>query len=289
MSDDRFRVTSTMRDLNQKLKIKIEDDKAEKIYWYIKFNLVLDKASVTNKTMHVMDTEGYIMRTYIAYDTYRNLIVVSPMDTYVENKYYILSISTEVRSEKGQNLRRAIHIMFMLINNRISRYEILRATAKLPDPRPRPENYDHVVKGLQIAAATVAATAAAAAVATPPPGPTQREADPPPPVDPPKPTLPMQSLNLKLGMVIASLPILGIGFFTNFVPMFFLGVLMFVLGLFIMVRELIKIKSKIYYNLGAYRFNKEKYGKSMQLLEKSYNIDRNNYARNALRKVRHYV
>ena len=273
MSDERFRVTSTMRDLNQKLKISIEDDKTEKIYWYIKFNLVLDKTSVTNKTMQVMDTDGYIMKTYIAYDMYRNLIVVSPMDTYVENKYYILSISTDVKSQKGQNLKKEIHIMFMLINNQISRYEILKSTAGLPTPRPRPDNYDYIIRGLESNES--------------PKGPGQREEDIPPSYS--APFLPMQKLNIKLGMALSSLPILGIGFFTNFVPLFFLGVMVFVLGFFILTKELAKDKAKIYYNLGAYRFNKEKYEKAFPLIEKSYNMDRSSYARNALRKVRHYL
>ena len=271
--DERFKVASTLPGINHKLKINIEDD-AEKIYWYIKFNLYLDKRSVTNKTMQVMDTDGYIMRTYIAYDTDRHLIVVSPMDTYKQNTYYILSISTDVRSDKGQNLKKEIHIMFMLINNKISKYEILKSTAKLPKPKPRPHNYDDVVKMAEDPVKLE--------------GPSEREAD----IgisDDNHETLSFMHIKVNPTLVLAGLPTLGVGFFTGIVPVFFAGVFIFVIGFVVVARQVYKVRPHMLYNLGAYYFNKQRYLKAEGYIKRSFDIDRNQHARYGLRRVKRYL
>lgn len=142
MTNDRFRVSVSSPKIKDKIQIKILDGNTDKIYWYIKFNLKLDKATITAKNMQVMDTDGYIMRTYIAYDTKRDVIVVSPMDSYIENKYYILIITTRVTSAKGQPLKKELFILFKLINNEISKFDLLKSTARIPTPKKRPKDYD---------------------------------------------------------------------------------------------------------------------------------------------------
>jgi hypothetical protein len=82
------------------------------------------------------------MRTDINYDSARNIIMISPLDTYEQNRFYLLSISRKVRSARGQNLRSNINILFKLYENQISDYQVLKKNIKAPKPRPRPSDYD---------------------------------------------------------------------------------------------------------------------------------------------------
>lgn len=129
---------------NPKLKNKIHLDIAEPsdtIYWYIRFNIPLDAFSVSSKTMNVTDTSGYLMKTWIRYDEDKNLIIIHPLEPYVQNEYYLLNISKKVQSKRGQMLKNEIHILFKLINNEISDFQILKSTVKTPKPRNRPKDY----------------------------------------------------------------------------------------------------------------------------------------------------
>ena len=112
------------------------------IYWYIRFNIQLDESTVSGKTMNVTDTDGYIMRTVIAYNSKHNVISVSPLDTYEEGRYYLLNISKKVRSARGKNLRSTIHILFKLMGGKVSDFKVLDKDAEVPLPKPRPADYD---------------------------------------------------------------------------------------------------------------------------------------------------
>ena len=126
-----------------KSKIKTEITGASDIiHWYIRFNIPLDEVSVNDQTMQVADTDGYIMRTDISYQSSQNRICISPLDTYEENRYYLLYISTKVCSSRGQPLKSKIHILFKLYKAQISEYKIMRNDVQLPKPRVRPADYD---------------------------------------------------------------------------------------------------------------------------------------------------
>jgi TPR repeat protein len=94
--------------------------------------------------MTVTDTDGYIMLTDISYDKKKNLIVISPLDTYEQNVFYILSVSKKVMSAQGQHLKSAIHILFKLMGGQISEFQVLKSTAKIPPPKKRPANYEQL-------------------------------------------------------------------------------------------------------------------------------------------------
>jgi len=142
-NEQRIRIATSKPSLKHKVKTQL-DGPTDVIYWYIRFNIPLDESSVSEKTMDVTDTEGYIMRTDISYETKKNLIVISPLDTYEQNRFYLLNISKKVRSARGQNLRSSIHVLFKLLENQISDYQILKKTVKVPKPKPRPRDYDRL-------------------------------------------------------------------------------------------------------------------------------------------------
>ncbi|MCL2015200.1 MAG: hypothetical protein FWG68_03020 [Defluviitaleaceae bacterium] len=137
----RLEVRTSIPGLQDKVQMHL-DSSSDVLYWYIKFNMQLDEESVSGRTMNVTDTDGYIMRTIISYKPKKNMICVSPLDTYEENRYYLLNISRRVRSATGQNLRSTIHILFKLIGDAISDFKVLDKGTQIPEPKPRPEDYD---------------------------------------------------------------------------------------------------------------------------------------------------
>jgi len=130
-------------DPNLKEKIRVNlTGSPDVIYWTIRFNIPLDESTVNEKCMEVTDTDGYVMRTDIAYEPEKNGIIISPLDTYEEQRYYILKVSTGVRSAKGQQLQYPINIVFKLYQKKIADYKILRKDVPVPPSIPRPPDYD---------------------------------------------------------------------------------------------------------------------------------------------------
>ena len=135
--DKNIRIATTSPELKNKIQVNFNFG-SENVYWHIKFNIPLDTRSVSKKTMSVTETSGYILNTEISYDIEENIIIINPLEPYKQDEYYILSISTKVRSVKGQNLKRPIHIMFKLLNNQISEYQTLPKTVQVPKPKRKP-------------------------------------------------------------------------------------------------------------------------------------------------------
>ena len=143
MTEPRIRVATSDPKLKSKLQVVLTGP-TDSIYWYIRFNIPLDEESVNESTMEVTDTEGYIMRTDISYQPTDNRIVISPLDSYEEERYYLLKISKAVRSAKGQNLKSVISILFKLYQGAISEYKVLKKEVPVPPSKPRPVNYDEM-------------------------------------------------------------------------------------------------------------------------------------------------
>ena len=140
-TDNKIRVTSSLPNIKEKMRVVLTGD-IDVVHWYIRFNIPLDENTVNDHTMQVTDTDGYIMRTDITYESTQNRICISPLDTYEENRYYLLNISKKVCSARGQPLKTTIHILFKLYKAQVSEYKVMRADVDLPKPKNRPADYD---------------------------------------------------------------------------------------------------------------------------------------------------
>ena len=134
---DTIRLAASDPRLVNKLKIDI-DDPYQTVSWYIRFNLDLDTESVNRKTMRVAETNGYILDAEISYNEQNKSIILQPLEMYEQNAFYILYISGKVKSAKGNYLRKKIHILFKLSDNRITEFKILQSTAKVPKLKKKP-------------------------------------------------------------------------------------------------------------------------------------------------------
>jgi len=268
IQDPRIRIATTDPKLKDKIHTHLTGN-TEFIYWYIRFNIALDSDTVSHKSMGVTDTSGYIMRTDIAYDTGKNRIVISPLDTYEENRYYLLRISRKVRSKRGQRLKAQINILFKLLNHQISEYKVLRQEVKLPPAMRRPPNYDVVHTRSKVYSTDGKEI-------------TSIKQD----------KLPMANLHIKVlpGLIGLALAI-GSVYYGN-TELIIASVLVCAAGLAYMFRQLAlpENRSIRIYNKGAKKFNRGKYSKAKELFQRANALDGDNeYAEYAVYKVEFFL
>ena len=250
----KIRVATSIPGLKDKVKVDLSGD-LDAVYWYIRFNIPLDEKSVNGKSMEVTDTDGYIMRTDISYQTKSNRITISPLDTYEEDRYYLLKISKKVRSAKGQNLKTVISIVFKLYQGAISEYKILKKDVPVPPSKPRPSNYEELIKTrtpnfLDNYSENVAKRS----------------------------TMTPEPVSIKLWVGVVGIIIALVGVFTANVTAAVVGALLCAGGIaHISVQWRDKVfRSKIYYNRGVKFFNRMQYQSAQRLFDKALISDPNN-------------
>ncbi len=266
--DKRIRIATSIPSLKNKIQLNLEGN-LEVIYWYIKFNIPLDPVTITNKTMGVTDTSGYIMRTDIEYNIDRNLIVVSPLDTYEENRYYLLRISRTVRSAKGQQLRSQINILFKILDNQISDYKVLRDNVRIPTAKSRPSNYDELYTRSKVYSFQGKEMESI----------TQNK-------------LPIADVNINFYGALAGIIITFGSFFVGNMIFTVISVAIACMGLAHIFQQMNKgpTRSLRIYNKGAKKFNQENYIGAKELFEKARLFDDSNeYADYAMYKVDFYL
>jgi uncharacterized protein YfaS (alpha-2-macroglobulin family) len=54
------------------------------------------------------------LKTYIRYDTVNQYIEIEPLEAYTQNQSYILTISKNVKSKGGKNLKAPVTLQFKI-------------------------------------------------------------------------------------------------------------------------------------------------------------------------------
>jgi hypothetical protein len=98
---------STKNRVKQNLKFKTGN-----FVWRIKFTAPLNPATVNNRNLYVTSLNQAPLQTNIRYDTVTNCIEIEPLEPYAKNESYLLHVSTNVMSKKGQKLPNDITIQF---------------------------------------------------------------------------------------------------------------------------------------------------------------------------------
>ncbi len=268
MRDGNVRMQVSDPKLNNKMRAKITDTEGP-IYWYIKFNLKLDPNSISSKSMYVTDLGGYVLNTYIEYDSEKNVIAITPLDTYEQEYYYVLHITRNVRSEKGTTLKKQINILFKLIEDRISEHEILKDNQLPPEPKKRPKSYDpykvkNKVFGLDKEI--------------------YQKID--------RDKLPLDNAELNPALAIIGIVILFLAVFTQNFTFIGIALVIAILGVYTTVRQLIKpsFRAVYNYNKGVKEFNKGNYERANEFFKKAWTFDEyNEMIEYALQKIEFYL
>jgi hypothetical protein len=98
---------STKTKVKQNLKFKTGN-----FVWKIKFTAPLNPSTVNNKNLYVTSLNQIPLPTNIRYDTVNNCIEIEPLGAYTKNESYLLHITTNVKSKKGQKLTSEITLQF---------------------------------------------------------------------------------------------------------------------------------------------------------------------------------
>jgi tetratricopeptide (TPR) repeat protein len=244
----------------------------DSIFWYIKFNIPLDETSVSEKTMSVTDTDGYLMRTEITYDDKRHSILISPFDSYEQEVFYVLRISRKVRSASGNALKTELYILFKLKDNQISEYKTLKSHEQVPPIKKRPPNYDTMFKE-KISRSKLYSF------------------DEKPFKDVGQDKLPTHPVRINLLLGIFGLAIIVPFVFLQVIVPLFIGLSICLIGLIHIIIQLRKkeMRSVLAYNKGVRHFNKGRYRHAEIAFKKAVALDDyNERAEYALNKVSFY-
>lgn len=265
-NDKKIKLDSSLKDINKKFKNEIEDTK-NKIYWYIKFSSPLDETSVSNETMCVTRTDGYIFDTKIIYNKKLELIVIEALENYKEDEYYILQVSKDVRDEKKVSLKRQINILFKVKGGEIYEFKELAYNIKVKPPRYRAPTKARVYSF-------------------------QKNNKKNPLENIKQDKLPFTSIHLNPIIMIIGLLIFGVGYWRNISVASIVGIGISILGLIYIIWQSRKdeFKSNFYYNLSVINFNNGKYKSANKNLQKAIKINpENEYAEYAINKVTFFL
>ncbi len=268
MRDGNVRMQVSDPKLNTKMRAKITDSEGP-VYWYIKFNLKLDPNSISSKSMYVTDLGGYVLNTYIEYNTEKNLISITPLDTYEQEYYYVLHITRGVRSAKGTALKKQINILFKLIEDKISEHEILKDNQIAPEPKKRPKNYDPYKVKSKVYGLDKEIYES---------------------IDRDKLPLDNAQLNPLLGIV--GIVLLLFSIFTQNTIFILISLIIALVGVYSILRQLLKPTSRAVYNYnkGVKLFNKGKYQEAKKYFKRAWAFDEyNEMIEYALQKVEYFL
>jgi len=281
MSDNRIRVSASVPGLKNKVRANLTGG-IDIVHWYIRFNIPLDETTVSDHTMQVTDTDGYIMRTDISYQSRDNRICISPLDTYEEGRFYLLNISKKVCSARGQPLKTTIHILFKLYKSQVSEYKVLKQDVALPKPVERPADYDErqatrPPSNLEVMFDEKKAKELMEVHTQSQPTPNDRME-----------TLPVR-FNLWTGLV--GLVLVLLGFAVNALWVVALAAGVCIIGaahLFTQLRDK-ELASKMHYNSGVRAFNHQNFDEARKSFEKALQVNPKNIpAKYGLERIRIY-
>lgn len=80
--------------------------------WRIKFTAPLKPSTVNNRNLNVTTLNNTPLLTKIKYDTVNNYIEIEPLEPYNRDESYLLHVSNNVESKRGQKLPNDITIQF---------------------------------------------------------------------------------------------------------------------------------------------------------------------------------
>lgn len=104
-------IESVVGSVNNRVKQSLKF-KTGSFVWRIKFTAPLNPTTINNRNLYVTSMNQTPLKTNIRYDSVDNCIEVEPLAPYSKNESYLLHITTNVKSQKGQKLPNDITIQF---------------------------------------------------------------------------------------------------------------------------------------------------------------------------------
>jgi hypothetical protein len=280
VNDPGIRLAISDQELAGRIKVRLPNND-DPVYWYIKFNTVLDEHTVSHKTMTVTEENGYILDTEITYDITKNVIVIKPTDPYEEGIYYILTVTKKVSSKGGNRLKKDIHILFKIKDKRIDEYKTLPPETVVQKPRVKPEKLKREIAARAFFPDAVPKTAPKAVPKYVSKLAKTKTA-----------SLPYGKMKINIILAVLGIPVTVTGLFLNIELVVYGGAGILILGIVHLIVQMAnkRKQSAVLYNIGVMFFNSGSYKKAAKRLAKSARLDPGNkMAEHAATEVKHYL
>ncbi len=111
MANNFIKIESVEGGVNDRVKQNLKYKTCDFV-WKIKFNAPLNPATVNNRNLYVTSMNQTPLPTNIRYDSVGNCIEIEPLAPYTKNESYLLHVTTNVKSKRGQKLPNDITIQF---------------------------------------------------------------------------------------------------------------------------------------------------------------------------------
>jgi len=105
----------TIESVTGGVKNRVKQDlkfKTGNFVWRIKFTAPLKPTTVNNRNLYVTSLNQTPLQTNIRYDSVNKCIEIEPLEAYTRSESYLLHVTTNVMSQKGQKLPNEIVIQF---------------------------------------------------------------------------------------------------------------------------------------------------------------------------------
>ncbi len=113
MTSNFLNIESVSDEMKNKVKQTLKF-RTGKFVWRIKFSSPLNPATVNNRNLYVTSINQVPLKTQIRYDSVNRYIEIEPLEAYTENESYILTITKNVKSAGGKNLKKDVQVQFKL-------------------------------------------------------------------------------------------------------------------------------------------------------------------------------
>jgi len=111
MTTNFITIESVAGSINNRVKQSLKF-KTNSFIWRIKFTAPLNPTTVNNKNLYVTSMDQTPLKTNVRYDSENRCIEIEPLAPYNKNESYLLHVTTNVKSLKGQKLPNDITIQF---------------------------------------------------------------------------------------------------------------------------------------------------------------------------------
>jgi hypothetical protein len=113
MTNNYINIEAVSNELQDKVKQSLKF-RTGNFVWRVKFSSPLNPATVNNRNLYVTSLNQVPLKTNIRYDSINQYIEIEPLEPYAENESYILTITTNVKSMGGKNLKKNMQLQFKL-------------------------------------------------------------------------------------------------------------------------------------------------------------------------------
>lgn len=113
MTNNYLNIESVSGEVEKKVKQSLKFRTGDFV-WRVKFSAPLNPSTVNNRNLYVTTMNKTPLKTHIRYDSINQYIEIEPLEPYTENQSYILTVTKNVKSQGGKNLKNEVQLQFKI-------------------------------------------------------------------------------------------------------------------------------------------------------------------------------